>query len=62
MTKQKELTVTIEMDLRSAAAIRQVLFEHQKGHSYEFPSERINEIRNVIYDLDDKIACVIDPE
>lgn len=62
MTKKKELTVKIEMDLRSAAAVRQVLFDHQKNHSYQFPSERINEIRNVIYDLDDKIACAIDPE
>jgi hypothetical protein len=60
MTKQKQ--VTIKMDLRSAAAVRQVLFEHQKGHSYQFPSERINDLRNVIYNLDDKIACAIDPE
>jgi len=60
MTKQKQ--VTIKMNLRSAAAVRQVLFDHQRGHSYQFPSERINEIREVIYDLDDKIACAIDPE
>ena len=58
----KEKQVTIQMDIRSAAAIRQVLFDHQKGHSYQFPSERINDIRNVIYDLDDKIACAINPE
>jgi hypothetical protein len=62
MTKKKELTVKIEMNIRSAAAVRQILFEHQKDYSYQFPSERINEIREVIYDLDDKIACAIDPE
>ena len=62
MTKQKQVTVTIEMDIRSAAAIRQILFEHQKDYSYQFPSERINDVREVIYNLDDKIACAINPE
>ncbi len=62
MTKQKQ--VTIKMDLRSAAAVRQVLFDSQQGYTYNQTSvpPRINEIRNVIYDLDDKIACAIDPE
>jgi hypothetical protein len=52
------------MDLRSAAAVRQVLFDSQQGYTYNQTSvpPRINEIRNVIYDLDDKIACAIDPE
>ena len=58
MTKQKQ--VTIKMDVRSAAAIRQVLFEHQRGHSYEFPSERINDIREVIRNLDEKIGEVVE--
>ena len=53
MTKQKQ--VTIKLDIRSAAAVRQVLYESQRGHSYDFPSERINEIRAVIRDIDDKI-------
>jgi hypothetical protein len=57
MTKEKQ--VTIELDVRSAAAVRQVLFENQKGHSYEFPSERINDLRAVIRDLDDKIGAVV---
>jgi hypothetical protein len=62
MTKQKH--VTIKMDLRSAAAVRQVLFDSQEGYTYDQTSvpPRILEIRNVIYDLDDKIACAIDPE
>ena len=60
MTKQKQ--VTIKMDVRSAAAVRQVLFENQKGHSYEFPSERINDIRRVILDLDEKIGAVLGEE
>lgn len=57
MTKEKQ--VTIKMDVRSAAAVRQVLFEHQKGHSYEFASERITDIRKVIADLDDKIDEIV---
>jgi len=60
MTKEKQ--VTLRMDVRSAAAVRQVLFEHQKGHSYEFASERITDIRKVILDLDDKIGEVVNPE
>ena len=57
MTKEKQ--VTVKLDVRSAAAVRQVLFEHQKGHSYEFASERITDIRKVILDLDDKIGEVV---
>ena len=60
MTKEKQ--VTLKMDVRSAAAVRQVLFEHQKGHSYDFASERITDIRKVILDLDDKIGEVVNPE
>ena len=54
MTKEK--TVSIKIDLISAATIRQVLFDAQKGYSYEFPTERINKIREVIGILDEKIG------
>jgi len=53
MTKEK--TVSIKIDLISAATIRQVLFNSQKDHSYEFPTERIIKIREVISLLDEKI-------
>ena len=33
MTKEKQ--VTIKMDVRSAAAVRQLLFENQKGYTYD---------------------------
>lgn len=57
MTKQKQ--VTIKLDVRQAAAVRQILFEHQKGYSYEFPSERINDIRDVIRNLDTQIESTL---
>jgi hypothetical protein len=57
MTKEKQ--VTLKMDVRSAAAVRQVLFAHQKDHSYEFASERITDIRKVIVDLDELIGKVV---
>jgi len=60
MTKEQQ--VTIKMDVRSAAAIRQVLYEHQKGHSYDFASDRITSIRRVIVDLDDKISAIVGEE
>jgi hypothetical protein len=60
----KKNQVTIKMDIRSAAAVRQILFDAQKGYTYNqaYVPPRINDIREVICDLDDKIACAIDPE
>jgi hypothetical protein len=59
MTKEKQ--VTIKMDVRSAAAVRQLLFEHQKGYTYDEGSvpPRITDIRLVILDLDEKIGAAI---
>lgn len=54
MSKEKQ--VSIKIDLISAATVRQVLFDAQKGYSYEFPTERINKIREVIGLLDEKIG------
>jgi hypothetical protein len=60
MTKAKQ--VTIKLDVRSAAAVRQILFEAQRGYSYNHVPERITDIRNVIQDLDDKIDEVVTKE
>ena len=57
MTKDKK--VTIKMDVRCAAAVRQVLFEAQRGYSYEHVPERITDIRSVIQDIDDNIGAVL---
>ena len=60
MTKEKQ--VTIKMDVRSAAAVRQLLFEHQKGYTYNEDSvpPRIIGIRAVISDLDEKIGAALE--
>jgi len=57
----KEKQVTIKMDVRSAAAVRQLLFEHQRGYTYDEGSvpPRITDIRLVILDLDEKIESAI---
>jgi len=57
----KEKEVTIKMDARTAAAVRQVLFDCQKGYTYNEVSipPRIIDIRKVIQDLDDGISAVI---
>ena len=54
--------VTIELDVRSAAAVRQVLFEAQKGYTTDIISTptRIFELREVIADLDDAIGQVVE--
>ena len=57
MTKDKK--VTIKLDVRTAAVVRQVLFEAQKGYGLEYTPERILDIRSVIQDLDDNIGSVL---
>tara|TARA_B100002019_G_scaffold82052_1_gene70854 strand:- start:1050 stop:1235 length:186 start_codon:yes stop_codon:yes gene_type:complete len=49
--------ITLNLDVKSAAAIRQVLFDEQKIYTYDSKSvpPRIVEIRNVIVDLDEQI-------
>jgi hypothetical protein len=57
----KEKKVTIKMDARQAAAVRQVLFDSQKGYTYD-PTcvpERVVDIREVIRDIDDNLGAVL---
>ena len=50
-------TVSIKIDVRAAAAVRQILFDAQKGYTYDEGSvpPRIVDIRSVIADIDSKI-------
>ena len=59
MTKEKQ--VTVKMDARTAAAVRQVLFEAQRGYTYDEVSvpPRIADIRSVIQSIDDNIGAVL---
>jgi hypothetical protein len=52
------------MDVRSAAAVRQILFDAQKGYTYNESSvpPRITDIRSVIVDLDEKIGAIVGQE
>jgi hypothetical protein len=52
------------MDVRCAAAVRQVLFESQLGYTYNEGNvpPRISDIRNVIYDIDAKIEQIVNQE
>jgi hypothetical protein len=58
----KEKQVTIKMDVRSAAVVRQLLFEHQKGYTYDENSvpPRIIDIRSIILDIDEKIGAALE--
>ena len=49
--------INLSLDVKSAVAIRQVLFDEQKIYTYDPVSvpPRIIEIRNVINDLDEQI-------
>jgi len=57
MTKEKK--VTIKMDVRTAAAVRQVLFDAQRGYSYEHVPERVVEVRSVIQSIDTELGEVV---
>ena len=59
MTKEKQ--VTVKMDVCAAAAVRQVLFEAQKGYTYNEVSvpPRIANIRSVIQSIDDNLEKVL---
>ena len=59
MTKEKQ--VTIKVDVRAAAAVRQVLFEAQRGYTYDEVSvpPRIADIRSVVQQIDDNIGSVL---
>jgi hypothetical protein len=50
------------MDVRSAEAVRQILFDAQKGYTYNEGSvpPRITDIRSVIVDLDEKISAIVE--
>jgi hypothetical protein len=52
------------MDARTAAAVRQVLFDAQKGYTYDEVSipPRVSDIRGVIQQLDDNIGAVLGVE
>jgi hypothetical protein len=55
-------SVSIKMDVRTAAAVRQILFENQKGYTYDEVTvpPRISDIRSVIMDLDEKIGAIVE--
>ena len=59
MTKEKQ--VTLKIDARTAAAVRQVLFDAQKGYTYDEVSvpPRVADIRSVIQSIDDSIGAVL---
>ncbi|NBO99077.1 MAG: hypothetical protein EBU90_02975 [Proteobacteria bacterium] len=62
MTKEKQ--VSIKVDVRAAAAVRQVLFDAQRGYTYDEVSvpPRIADIRSVVQQLDESIGSVLGVE
>ena len=55
-------TVTITMDARQAAAVRQSLFTDTKQYTYDPKStpERVVDIRKVILDIDENLESTLD--
>ena len=58
-------SVTLELDIRTAAAVRESLFRDTKVYTYDEKScpQRVNDIRNAIVEIDAQIeAALVDPE
>lgn len=55
-------TITITMDVRQAAAVRQSLFTDTKQYTYDPKStpERVVDIRKVIVDIDENLESTLD--
>ena len=53
--------VTLKLDTRTAAAVRQVLFDAQRGYTYNETSvpPRVVDIRNVIQQLDENLESLL---
>jgi|TARA_B100001540_G_C15708186_1_gene597205 hypothetical protein len=60
ITTEWKFKILIELDLVAAATARQILFDAQKGYSYEYAPERITVVRDVVKILDEKIGEVDD--
>lgn len=60
MSKEKQ--VIVKMDARQAAAVRQILFDAQKGYTYDEVSvpPRISDVREVIQQLDEGIGLIFE--
>jgi len=54
--------VKLSFDVLIAAQVRQVLFDAQRGHSYDFPTTRITNIRKIIEELDTQIEKELDTQ
>ena len=54
--------IKVNLDIRAAAAVRQILFEAQKGYTYDEMSvpPRIVDIRGVIQELDKQIETAVE--
>ena len=56
-------TVNIEMDVFTAASVRQILFEEQRfTHDPKCTPPRITSVRDVIQNIDDGIESVLESE
>jgi len=56
--------IKVEIDLRTAASVRQVLYKEQERYTYD-PAcvpERISDIRSVIQSIDDQIEAELGEE
>ena len=50
--------ITLKMDFGTANAVREAVYQAQKGYSKEYPPIRIVNLRQVLEDLDEQIEQI----
>jgi hypothetical protein len=50
--------ITLKMDIGTAAAVREVVYQAQKGYSEEYAPIRVLNLREVLQTLDDQIEDI----
>ena len=56
----EDKTLTVELSVYQAAAVREALFRSTAQDSYEFPSQRTVKVREVIVLLDEHIEKALE--
>ena len=50
--------VTLKMDIGTASAVREAVYQAQKGYSEEYTPIRVLNLREVLHSLDDQIEDI----
>ena len=56
------IDIDLKLNIHTAALVRESLFRYTEKDSYDFPSDRVREIRGFICQLDEQIEAELSKE